>query len=565
MQARRPSGLTPLSIVLPHPSLPRRKSSLLSLVPSPHTPRSCGSPNGSCLVFSGAGNRKSTDSWTSWNSSSQDLADDLDYDWKPDQILLLRRTLDALPPHLMTPFNGPIPPSNLLDKIARGVTQAKGEDWPHSLRATRVKLIELARTIAEEDSKPRKATIPEENDMDCSDYPYIAQSEVLQQTTNIGVGKIGLGIGLGPRRPLYRQSSMDFLNSSDTRDDDTINRLSTRLQKADRFIPNSSYHPYSRSQIQRRSSSPPRPSHIPSLISPSTPSTSTLSSLASLSTVGSHPRLLRRSASITSSSTTSNSRMSLSSTGGLPPIAADPRVQRVRRCESFCGPMPRETVPSSRHAVKRAPSYGALAQEARDKMPEDLDITAPYPSSDEEEKLRTRRAKKPRMRSTSASTSSPPLSPSPEPSSPSSATQSPVSSRTAVGPDVAGPSKRTTKKRASVKAPESQTVADVPKRERPKGMNVKRNPSMFGAELPRLPSSQQPETPVTTSSSLSAAPLLVLQPTEKVKTLRRVRRLPPARRISFGSLIPPVGEDGHEADMEEGEEEGGLGSAFQLR
>jgi transcription factor SPN1 len=96
-------------------------------------------------------------------------------------------------------------------------------------------------------------------------------------------------------------------------------------------------------------------------------------------------------------------------------------------------------------------------------------------------------------------------------------------------------------------------------------MNVKRNPSMFGAELPRLPSSQQPETPVTTSSSLSAAPLLVLQPTEKVKTLRRVRRLPPARRISFGSLIPPVGEDGHEADMEEGEEEGGLGSAFQLR
>jgi hypothetical protein len=140
--------------------------------------------------------------------------------------VLTRRvqTLDALPPHLMTPFNGPIPPSNLLDKIARGVTQAKGEDWPHSLRATRVKLIELARTIAEEDSKPRKATIPEENDMDCSDYPYIAQSEVLQQTTNIGVGKIGLGIGLGPRRPLYRQSSMDFLNTSDTRDDDTINR-----------------------------------------------------------------------------------------------------------------------------------------------------------------------------------------------------------------------------------------------------------------------------------------------------------------------------------------------------
>ncbi|KAJ7761908.1 hypothetical protein DFH07DRAFT_771228 [Mycena maculata] len=563
MQAhRRPTkGLTPLAIVLPHPNLPRRRSSLLSSLPSPRTPRSCGSPSNSSLIFAAAANRKSTDSW---NSSNQDLADDLDYDWKPDQILLLRRTLDALPPHLMTPFNGPIPPSNLLDKIARGVTQAKGEDWPHSLRATRVKLIELARKIAEEDSKPRK-TIPEENDMDCSDYPYFAEGDVLQQTTNIGIGKTGLG--LGPRRPLYRQSSMDFLNNSpEPHDSDSINRLSTRLQKADRFIPNSSYHPYSRSQIQqRRSSSPPRPTHIPSLISPSTPSTSTLSSLASLSTAGAHTRVLRRSTSITSSSTTSNSRMSISSAGGLPPVAADPRVQRVRRSESFCGPsVPKEP---TRCAVKRAPSYGALAQESRDKMPMDTDISVPCPSSDEEEKIRTRRAKKPRTRSTSASTSSPPP-PSPTPSSPSSATRSPASSRPKVSActQELGLSKRTTKSRASVKAPESQAGADLPKagRERPKGMDAKRNPSMFGAELPRLPSSlQEPETPAT--PFLSAAPLLAPPPTEKVKTLRRVRRLPPARRISFGSLIPPVGEDGHEADMEEGDEERGLGSAFQLR
>ena len=53
----------------------------------------------------------------------------------------------------------------------------------------------------------------------------------------------------------------------------------------------------------------------------------------------------------------------------------------------------------------------------------------------------------------------------------------------------------------------------------------------------------------------------------KVKTLRRVRRLPPARRISFGSLVP-----GDEADADgEGETgetspglSGCLGSAFQL-
>ncbi|KAJ6507998.1 hypothetical protein C8R47DRAFT_1065979 [Mycena vitilis] len=557
MQARRPSnGLTPLSIVLPHPSLPRRRSSLLSLVPSPRTPRSCGSPNASSLVFSGAaGNRKSTDSWNSWNSSNQDLADDLDYDWKPDQILLLRRTLDALPPHLMTPFNGPIPPSNLLDKIARGVTHAKGEDWPHSLRATRVKLIELARTIAEEDSKPRKKTIPEENDMDCADYSYFPEGDVLQQTTNIGIG-----IGLGPRRPLYRQSSMDFLNTSEPQDNETINRLSTRLQKADRYIPNSSsFHPYSRGQIQRRSSSPPRPSHVPSLISPSTPSTSTLSSLASLNTVGSHPRALRRSASITSSSTTSNSRMSLSSAGGLPPIAADPRVQRVRRSESFCGPVPRETMSASRPAVKRAPSYGALAQEARDKMPGGtLDITAPYPSSDEEEKIRTRRAKKQRTRSVTT----PPQSPSP---GPSPSPRSPVLTRSTAKAASPEEPKRATQKKGSVKAAD---VAESPKvgRERPKAMNIKRNPSMFGAELPRLPSSHMPETPLAAPPPfLSSAPLLVPQTGEKVKTLRRVRRLPPARRISFGSLIAPVGEDGHDADMEECDEESGLGSAFQLR
>ncbi|KAJ7773426.1 hypothetical protein B0H16DRAFT_1660461 [Mycena metata] len=482
MQARRPLGLTPLSI-----------SSLLSLVPSPRTPRS--SPSCSSLFFAGAANRKSTDSWN-------------------NQILLLRRTLDALPPHLMTPFNGPIPPSNLLDKIARGVTQAKGEDWPHSLRATRVKLIELARTMAEEDSKPRKS-IPEESDMD-----YFRSSS---------------------RPPI--SSSMDFLNTSDPQDNEAITRLSTRLQKADRFIPNSSYHPYSRGQIPRRSSSPPRPSHIPSLISPSTPSTSTLSSLATLSTV----RL----------------PMSISSAGGLPPIAADPRVQRVRRSESFCGPSaPKE--PSSQKAVKRAPSYGALAQATRDKTP--VDITVPEPSSDEEEKIRTRRAKKPRMRSESTSTSSPPMSPSPAPSPSSSATRSPVAVRATAAP---GHSKRTTKSKASVKAPEAQAVANAlePGRERPKRMDAKRNPSMFGAELPRLPSTlQHPETPPTSPTLLSAAPLLAPKATEKVKTLRRVRRLPPARRISFGSLIAPVGEDGHEADMEElCEDEGGLGSAFQLR
>ncbi|KAF7336728.1 hypothetical protein MVEN_02107800 [Mycena venus] len=525
MQARRPStGLTPLSIVLPPSQAP--PSQVLSIVPR-HLAA------------------KSTDSW---NSSNQDL-DDLDYDWKPDQILLLRRTLDALPPHLMTPFNGPIPPSNLLDKIARGCNSGKGRG-----------LASFSACDSQEDSKPRK-TIPEESAMDCSES-YFAESDVLQQTTNIGIGKIGLGIGLGPRRPLYRQSSMDFLDTSDPQDNDTINRLSTRLQKADRFIPNAFSHPYSRSQIQRRSSSPPRPSHVPSLISGSSSTT-----LASLSTAGSHPRL-RRSASTISSSTTSNSRMSLSSAGGLPPIAADPRVQRVRRSESFCSP----STPA-RKPVKRAPSYGALAQEARDKMPED-DIAAPCPSSDEEEKIRTRRAKKARTRS--PSTGSPPLSPSPAPSPPSSATRSPGSSQPtpkAASPEAAGPSKRTTKKKASVKAAESQSgVADLPtkvRRERPKGMNAKKEPEHIrgrapsagfigatagdpGCDSAALPvRGPAPRTPAGHGESEDAPE----GPEVASRAENFIWEPYPSRR----------GRDGHEADMEECEEDSGLGSAFQLR
>jgi hypothetical protein len=38
----------------------------------------------------------------------------------------LAQTLHGLPSRLITPFNGSIPPSNLLDKIARRITVAKG-------------------------------------------------------------------------------------------------------------------------------------------------------------------------------------------------------------------------------------------------------------------------------------------------------------------------------------------------------------------------------------------------------------------------------------------------------
>ncbi|KAJ3529876.1 hypothetical protein NMY22_g8814 [Coprinellus aureogranulatus] len=197
----RPPGVSPLALVLPHPPLPRRSShlSLKSNDSAPRTP-TCGSPVTSVIFCPPS--RRSTDSWNSSN------ADDLEWEWKPDQILLLSRTLDALPAHLVTPFNGPIPPANLLDKIARGVSEAKGPvEWPHSLRATRVKLIELSRLKAREEAQAeqRRNTIAEEPEVeiaegdDESNYSYVHDN-------------IERPIGLGARRPLYRQSSMDFMD-----------------------------------------------------------------------------------------------------------------------------------------------------------------------------------------------------------------------------------------------------------------------------------------------------------------------------------------------------------------
>lgn len=123
---------------------------------------------------------------------------------------LLFQTLDALPAHLITPFNGFIPPSNLLDKIARGVSAAKGpNDWPHSIRATRIKLLELARSMAQEERRrdvTRERSVPL-GQLVWQGDTYRARTpdpaEVLQLRTNTPIHA---------RRPLYRQSSMDFLD-----------------------------------------------------------------------------------------------------------------------------------------------------------------------------------------------------------------------------------------------------------------------------------------------------------------------------------------------------------------
>lgn len=93
-----------------------------------------------------------------------------------------------LPDHITTPFHGPIPPSNFLDRLAREIIEAKGKEWPHSVRATRVKLLELAKSVAQRD------IIHEEYEEEL--YRLVAE----ESKENVRI-----------TRPLYRQSSMDFL------------------------------------------------------------------------------------------------------------------------------------------------------------------------------------------------------------------------------------------------------------------------------------------------------------------------------------------------------------------
>ncbi len=86
MHEQRSAALRPSSLAMPRLSIPRRRSSMLSSASDPHTPPPRNSP---LPVFSSAAtNRKSSDSW---NSSNCDGADDLEWEWKPEQTRLLSR------------------------------------------------------------------------------------------------------------------------------------------------------------------------------------------------------------------------------------------------------------------------------------------------------------------------------------------------------------------------------------------------------------------------------------------------------------------------------------------
>jgi transcription factor SPN1 len=98
---------------------------------------------------------------------------------------------------------------------------------------------------------------------------------------------------------------------------------------------------------------------------------------------------------------------------------------------------------------------------------------------------------------------------------------------------------------------------------RPQRTNLQRSQMLFGEELPHLHIPAPSSRPVTSSASSSSAHLPPATPAESPrKTLRRVKRLAPSRKISFGSLVPPTsGDTDNEDDNVQGPK---LGSAFQL-
>lgn len=98
---RRPlAAATPLSV---QPLTPRHRdlASLKSPDSAPHTPTKRAEP---LPVFSTNTNRYSTDSW---NSSNCDGAEEMTFEWKPEQTLLLTRVrFEPSSPHRVSAFGG---------------------------------------------------------------------------------------------------------------------------------------------------------------------------------------------------------------------------------------------------------------------------------------------------------------------------------------------------------------------------------------------------------------------------------------------------------------------------
>ncbi|CAE6536296.1 unnamed protein product [Rhizoctonia solani] len=396
--AHRRPGL--LHLVMPHPALDQTAApSPPSTVASPHTPRRTPRhlPESLPRPRTSVASDKPRSSIDSWNSVD---TNELIWEWKEQELELLSRTLDNIPSHLMTPYVGVIPPPNVLDKLARDIALSRTAlEWPHSVRATRVKLNELCRRKPVKKAAERRAA-PQPTRTTVEDVPESAPS----------------------RRPLYRQSSMDFLPVKN--EVTSVTRLSSRLQRADRMVPHATFHPYARPYGSR---------------SPTPPLTDNTISC---------PRTRSSTPSETSSLRAPSPRRLFRSSATPPP-----------------------------QSLKRAPTFGAATVQTRVQRAQScapLD-SGPY-SSDEEEKVRQACAKRPRTTARRVPSflgaPLPPLAPSPEeeildplvvvPEDPVFAPTIPASKRKPLPTPRRSSAKSTTKPTAQAAAATSTAPAPAP-------------------------------------------------------------------------------------------------------
>ena len=300
------------------------------------------------------------------------------------------------------------------------------------------------------------------------------------------------------------------------------------------MIPNPAY-PYARNT----------PRHRTPIITKTLSSTASSTTLNSHSSCESESRIPRLRRSLSSISNTSDSF--------IPQPSVDPRMQRIRRTESFAG----SALYPPGSPLKCVPSFGSLSKRNSDAMSVDFSNRSDVTTSDEEEKLRSKKAKKQRVKASS-----------PTPPSLSPPASSPVKSKQL---------RRSTK---PIAKPTSQGNLKDPVRRTPRQkFNLQRNPSILGPELPsvasplpeprRVPPTPSPARPArklpthgSKMPSRNTPPCQSPSPTSPQKMRRSkgpsLGRSAVGRKISFGSLPTTQEEPARPA--------GGLGleDAFQL-
>jgi len=323
-----------------------------------------------------------------------------------------------------------------------------------------------------------------------------------------------------------------------------FDRLSQRLQRTDRAVVNTPFHPYA------RPSPSPKKSALRSQLSsltPSTPSSSTLnSSLFSNSAAKKQPGLRRSFSSLSSSSDPAS----------LYPD--NPRVQKMKRADSFAAS-------ATSKSLKRAPSFGANSNRSSlsDTMNVDGNVAKEVPLASENSENHPAKRSRKRSRpmsptiTTPATAESPAKKPTTTPSVAKSKSTKNLRDLGLGSPMVISP--------AIHSSPAHNTRSATKLR-----ANVRRNPSILGGELP-FPQ-QTPPAPHPTAMSPPSSRMSIgsddvhsmnFSPSPAHKGLRRVKATtfgmrPIARKISFGTIAEENCEPHGTAGL-------GLGSAFQLR